>query len=126
MRNKSKISKAILRTKSVKKFLALKEKLEMIEANLQKSYQERRLKQERRAIANMKKDPRSFFSYAKRFAKTNSEIGPFFNKDGNPVLESEVIVDMLKDQYESVFSSPKKEYQIDDSAQFFSVNNSDT
>ena len=126
MRNKAKISKSILRTKSVKKFLALKDKLEMIEANLQKSYQDRRSKQENKAIGNMKKDPRSFFSYAKRFSKTNSEVGPFFNKDGDPILESEAIVDMLRNQYESVFSSPKKEYQIDDPANFFSENNADT
>ena len=52
--------------------------------------------------------------------KDNADIGPFFNKDGNPVLQSEEIVSMLKDQYESVFSFPKEEFKIDDPATFFS------
>ena len=40
MRNKANLSKSILRTKSVHKYLALKNKLETIELKLKKSYQE--------------------------------------------------------------------------------------
>ena len=102
MRNKSKLSKAILRSKSAQRFLKLKEKLEEIEIQLKSSYQERRTSQEKKAIEQIKKNPKVFFSYAKRFAKTNSDIGPFFSKDGNPVQDPEVIAEMLKEHYDSV------------------------
>ena len=86
MRNKANLSKSILRTKSVQKYLVLKDKLETIEIKLKNSYQKRRSEQEKTAIDNMKKDPKSFFTYARRFSKTNADIDPFFNKEGNPVL----------------------------------------
>ena len=61
-----------------------KYKLEGIESELKHSYEKRRSGQESVAISKIKKDPKVFFTYAKRFSKTNSDIGPFFDKDGNP------------------------------------------
>ena len=108
MRNKANLSKSILRAKSVHKYLVLKDKLETIEIKLKNSYQKRRSEQEKTAIDNMKKDPKSFFTYAKRFSKSNADIGPFFNKDGNPVRYPERIVAMQELQYGSAFSNPRK------------------
>ena len=113
MRNKSKLSKTLLKIKSVSRYLKLKGKLELIENELKSLYTQRRLGQEKKAIERMKKDPKSFFNYAKKFSKTNTDIGPFFDKDGNPVLEPKTIVEMLQQQYESAFSSPKKDMIVD-------------
>ena len=70
----------------------------------------------------IKKDPKAFYGYAKRFSKTNSDIGPFFCKEGNPITESKEIVEMLRQQYESVFSIPLEEKQILNPEEFFSTN----
>ena len=93
---------------------------------LKSSYEKRRSEQEKKAIAKMKKDPKAFFSYAKRFSKTNSDIGPFFNKDGNPVNEPKTIVEMLSEQYDSVFSSPVEEKTVTNPGDFFLSNEAET
>ena len=67
----------------------------------------------------MKKNPKAFFSYTNRFTRTNTDIGPFFNMDGDPVLEPESIVDMLKTQYESVCSIPDKDRKVENPEEFF-------
>ena len=99
MRTKKKISKQILLTKSVKKYLKLKENLEATELKLKESYIKRREKLENTAISKMKKDPRAFFGYAKKFSRTKSETGPFLDKEGDPVSDPEAIVEQLMDQY---------------------------
>ena len=60
MRNKAKISKALLRTKSVAKYLRMKENLEKVESQLKSSYDKRRSGQESEAIKRIKKDPKAF------------------------------------------------------------------
>ena len=50
-------------------------------------------------------------------------MGPFFNKDGEPVLDGKEIADMLRSKYESVFSSPMEEFLICNPQEFFSTNN---
>ena len=79
----------------------------------------RRKNQENLAIAKIKKDPRAFFAYAKKFSKTKSEVGPFLNKDGNLITSNDSIVEMLKSQYESVFSTPDESKKISDPENFF-------
>ena len=61
-----------------------------------------------------------------RFSKTKSDIGPFFSQDGNPIHEAEEIVEMLRLQYESVYSNPVKEKLILDPEEFFSSNEAET
>ena len=121
MRNKGKLSKAILRTKSTKRYLEMKEKLDDIETKLKDSYVNRRENQEKLAISKMKNDARSFFTYAKKFSKTNSEVGPFLNEDGNLVADNESMVEMLKNQYESVYSTPVESMKISDPDSFFTL-----
>ena len=120
MRKKRNISKAMLKIKSLTRLLKLRENLEEIETKLQSSYEARRSEQENQAISKIKKDPKAFYGYAKKFSKTNSDIGPFFSKDGDPVTDTEEIVEMLRLQYESVFSTPMKDKQIQNPEEFFS------
>ena len=117
MRNKMNLSKALLRSKSAQKCIKLREKLDSIEYLLQSSCEKRRSDQEKKAIAKMKKDPKAFFSYAKRFSKTNSDIGPFFNEDG-----PKTILAMLSKQYDSVFSIPVEEKTVKNPREFFLFN----
>ena len=54
----------------------------------------------------MKTDPKFFFSYAKRFSKLKSNIGPLLDKEGKLHSDPQKMADMLQDQYTSVFSDP--------------------
>ena len=122
MRNKSKLSKCIQRTKSPARYLKLLERMETIEKHLKDSYDERRNKQEHEALAKMKKDPKFFFKYAKKFSKSTSDIGPFLNQEGDVVTDGVTITEMLKEQYNSVFSSPREDKKVSSPVEFFSIN----
>ena len=54
----------------------------------------------------MTTNPRYFFSYAKRFAKVASNIGPLKDKDGIIHQDPKTMADILQRQYVSVFSDP--------------------
>ena len=70
----------------------------------------------------MKKDPKVFFKYAKKFSKSTSDIGPFVDKSGDVILNPEKITEMLKEQYESVYSTPMKSMKVSNPQEFFSKN----
>ena len=74
MRNKTKLSKAILKTNSLQKYLKMKDTLEVIETKIKESYSKRKMKQENIAISKMKKYQRAFFSFAKKCSKTGRHI----------------------------------------------------
>ena len=119
MRNKCKLSKSMLKTKSCSKYLQIKDSIEEIESKLKESYSSRRMEKERSAIQRMKKDPAYFFNYAKKFAKTKSEVGPFIDDQGDLVSKKEDIVNMLKSQYESVYSTPDVNMKVEQPEEFF-------
>lgn len=119
MRKKCKLSKAILKTKSCNKYLKMKDTAEDIESKLKESYSSRRIEKERSAIQRMKKDTAYFFNYAKKFAKTKSEVGPFIDDRGDLVSNKDNIVDMLKSQYESVYSTPDVNKKVLDPEEIF-------
>ena len=123
MRSKTKLSKAILKVKSLQKYLKMKESLELIEIKLRDSYTSRRLKKEKDAISKMKSDPKAFYSYAKKFSRTQSDVGQFLDDSGNLVTDPQISVDMLKQQYESVYSSPVQSMKIEDPLNFYNINN---
>ena len=62
---------------------------------------------ERKAVECVKNNPRYFFSYAKKFSKLRSNIGP--HKDGNGTLhhDPKKTAQLLQEQFSSVFSNPE-------------------
>ena len=123
MRNKSKLSKAIQRTKSQHRYLQLSDRLAGIENELKDSYNQRRQNQEKEALLQMKKNPKAFFKYAKKFSKSTSGVGPFLNDTGDVVTDGENLVDILRRQYESVYSQPMENKKVSNPQEFFSINN---
>ena len=82
MRSKKKLSSKILSSTSWQKNYATMTKLRKIEEELDESYKAQRLKQEKEAIRSIKRNPRYFYKYAKKFSKNNGEIAAFVMKDG--------------------------------------------
>ena len=79
---------------------------------------------EDQAIFNIKADPKSFFSFAKSRQKTRSRIGPFIDP-GTGKINSDVAftAETLREQYNSVFSSPRPDWIVHDLSQHFSSDN---
>jgi len=61
---------------------------------------------EDKVVTNIKENPRYFFSYAKRFAKTKSNVGPLRDNNGNLKHKPKEMANILQSQYSSVFSDP--------------------
>jgi len=109
MKKRRKIQMQILKTKSAAKQGKMRETLVKIEIGLQRSHAATHSYREEKAISAIKKNSKYFFSYAKKFAKTNKPIGPLLNRNQEYTASSKEMADLLSDQYGSVFSIPTKQ-----------------
>ena len=85
----------------------LENDLSLLTYEIQASISNELTQRELKAVESVKKNPKYFFSYAKRFSKLKSNIGPLRNKDtGLLHYNPQQMADMLQAQYSSVFSDP--------------------
>ena len=82
-----------------------------IEKKLQKSYRETRDINEQKAVDAIKTNSKYLFSYAKKFSKVVSGIGPLMDSAKTLVTSPTQMAEMLSTQYSSVFSEPKEEME---------------
>ena len=118
-KQKRSLTKAIMKAGSAKRCLTLRNKIISIEAELKESYTEGRKKKEKEAIAKIKKDPKAFYAYAKKFSKTFSGVGPIIKENGEVVIDPNEVAEIQNKQYEKVFTKPKEEAQIVNVEKFF-------
>ena len=86
-----------------------------IELKLQTSYANERYNQELDAISKIKVNPKFFYSYAKRFSKTKPKVGPLLDPTTNKLTDDNLqMANILQDQYKSVFTPPKSQYNNPD------------
>ena len=119
MRKKTSLSKKIMASSSPTRTVRLLKLLETIENNLKTSYQTMRMKKEDEALKKIRKDPRYFYKFANSFSKVRNNIGPLINEKGETTKESYDMAEILKKQYESTFSTPDPEFNIDNLGDFF-------
>ena len=93
------------------------EELKEIEEELKSSYDDNRKKKEKEAIKTLLKNPKFFYSYQKHFSKTNEKMSGFITKEGEIISDPFRQSEMLREQYQSVYSQPDPRYQT--SPQFF-------
>ena len=72
-----------------------REKLIKIEILLQKSHHDGMKRREQLALKSIKTNPKYFFSYAKKFSKTHTKIGPLLNELNNYTNSSPEMVEIL-------------------------------
>ena len=65
-----------------------------------------KLKKEGEALGKIKRNPKYFYSYANKFSKTKTRVGPLADSNGETVKDPYLMAEMLKKQYESTFSDP--------------------
>ena len=85
------------------------------------SYEEETFVNESRAIENKKSNPKYFFTSARKKLKTRNKIGPF-DIEGEKFTSLLDICIKLVQQYSSSFSKPDPRYKIENSTEFFSIN----
>ena len=82
-RRRRRINKLISCITSPSRKSKLNGELIKIEKNLQKMYRQDQNFAEAKAVSNIKKNPKFFFDYAKKFSKIKSNIGPLVDDDGS-------------------------------------------
>ena len=121
LRKKKKMkSKLECDTISVERKTSIEKTIGDIENQLLSSHEKEKIKNEERAVENIKSNPKHFFSYTKKNFKTKNTIGPFRIKD-EMVNTLEEICKKLSDQYSSSFSVPNQNYKIMNSIDFFTI-----
>ena len=91
------------------KLIKLRAEIYDIDQKIKESVMTERKDREAKALLTIIENPRYFFSYAKRFAKKKSTVGPLLNENSELVDDAKVMADLLQKQYSSVFSDPNSE-----------------
>ena len=78
----------------------------LLEYNLREHINHELNAKEKKALSKITENPRFFFSYAKKFSKLRSNIGPLRDADGDLHHQPNEMADLLQSQYEAVFSDP--------------------
>ena len=107
MRRRMKVTKQLSKYPTPTLRRKLSKELIDIEMKLQDSFLLSNSLQEQRAIDAIKRNPKYFFTYVKKFNKTKPSIGPLLNKDNFFAVDNKEMADILGSQYSSVFSTPK-------------------
>ena len=65
------------------------------------------------------KNPKFFYTYAKKFSKLKTSIGPFLDEHDELVNDNFEMAEMLRMQYEKSFSKPLEEAHVENPYLFF-------
>ena len=119
MRRRGRIHKQLQNVKSDIRQLSLRNEVRDIEKKLKKSYDSDRAENEHKAVSAIKKNIKYFYSYAKKFSRLKTGVGPLVDDNDNSKTVScpKQMADLLATQYQSVFSEPKQ--PMDDPADLF-------
>ena len=113
MKKRSRILKKISRCQESQRG-RLQQCLENINLSIIQSHDKENKNNEAKAIDNIKRNPKYFYTYARSKSKIKTQIGPFENEEKivtNPLEKAE----MLKNQFDSVFekSNPEEYSEIE-------------
>ena len=121
MRQKKEISDRIKISKDWRKTFELTKQLEDKEILLKEHYKERMMKVESDAIKRIKSDPGYFYKYAKKSSKGISQVGTLVGADGALFSDAFEKSECLREQYESVYTTPNPKFIIDDPKKFYDI-----
>ena len=103
---RTQIKVKMLMNPSAKKLLPLRAELYDLNMQIKESLKDQKISKESRVIEKIKQNPHYFYSYAKRFSKQKSTIGPLLNHQNELENNPKKMADILQNQYSSVFSDP--------------------
>ena len=106
MRKKSKLSNRLLRSKCPIAIDKIRKDLTQVERDLKSSLDRMLKSKEEQILPSIKKDPAVFYSYARSFSSTKTDIGPLLNKEEILVNDHKDMADILAAQYSAMFSLP--------------------
>ena len=124
-RKLKKVKDQLMTTTSHLKMVSLLQTRQELESELKAMYSNHTMQAEDRVIKEMKENPNIFFRYAQARQKTRAKVGPLLDPESGTLNQDPAFTtEVLSDQYSSVFTQPRAEWDIADIEQFFSVDTS--
>lgn len=120
MRKRTKLRKKLRYTTSDTNVHRIEANITTIEDKLKASVVAENMRKEIQAVSCIKTNPKYFYTYASNKTNVRTGVGPLTTTTGKFIYEPEVIADLLRQQYESVFSHPHHEKVIKNPNEFFS------
>ena len=107
MRLRARARKRLARCTNPQSKAACMSKLTDIQRQLRESAQKQTEKEEATAVSSIKKNSKYFFTYAKRFLTTRTNIGPLRTPEKTLTNSPKRMADLLAKQYQEAFSVPR-------------------
>ena len=108
IRKRAKVARKIERSNSASNIKQMKAKVDRIEEQIVQSHVNEKKLMEGKAIEAIQVNPKYFYKYAKKHSSVRANIGPLVNAIGEAVGEMYYMAELLRQQYERVYSSPVK------------------
>ena len=106
MRTRKRKLTALARARSPSRKDRLSAEVRDLEKLLKSSYETELAKNEHKAVLAIGKNSKYFYSYAKKFSKVKTGIGPLLDAAKTLVSCPAKMAEMLKTQYDTLFSTP--------------------
>ena len=113
MRKRTKLNKILEKSCNPEQLISIKEKLKNLELKLIESHKNEAAKNEDAAVEKIHSNPKFFFKYARSMSMVNTPVGPFHLND-SIVSSSKEMCEILQQQFESVYSIPRNDANIDE------------
>ena len=122
MRRRTKVNTQLQYARNEDRKIKLEDEAREIEKKLQASYKEEDSNSEAKTVSAIRKNPKYFFAYAKKFSTLSTFIGPLLNSADLLISSASEMAEILSRQYTSVFSTPKS--PLKDPSEYFPHSNS--
>ena len=106
MRKRTRLRKQFNNSPSEHRRTKIRTSLVDIEQKLQESHAAQERHDESKAVDTIKKNPKFFYSYAKKRSKIRYPIGPLEDTNGNLCSDPIDMANILSNQYKNAFSIP--------------------
>ena len=106
MRKRRRLKVQLLKANTEARQNSITRNLINIEMNIQDSLRRQSEFEEQKAVQSIRRNPKYFFTYAKKFSKVKIGIGPLIDVANRIVNCPKKMAEMLSEQYQSVSSRP--------------------
>ena len=106
MRNRKRKLNAIAKVRSSSRKAKLLDEVRTIEKSLKSSYEIDQAENEHKAVLAISRNSKYFYSYAKKFSRIKTGIGPLLDSAKKLVECPSKMAEILRRQYDAVFSNP--------------------
>lgn len=106
-RKKKRLEKRLSNSTEANVRTRLERELALVYYQIKEAFNDKKDKEEKSAISNIKKNPKVFYGYAKSHSQMKSDITMMRDKSGKLTKDHHEIGNILQDQFSSVYSNPE-------------------